>query len=407
MRMKSLIALALVVVGCSEKEDGLSELTISGVVRDDRQAALKGVEVKAYCGSQSNTTLTKDDGSYELIADVVNCTPLAIEFAKETYLPAARTLPLPPPTSPVIIDVTLPVLTEILCDENLCVEENGTFSTFGSDPVWHGWVVSMMGQRSLPFVGGEFRTTTGDIVWSVGFGYFDFRDRGGVRLEEFPPYSQCTEVPRESLDWLVDVAPGNATIDLDLFRLKSNAGQWTERNASAVIKASFLQAPGGAPIIVDVAEDKLDTVRAGTLNDGEGRRARIWMCMPIDGSGWYMWGSALAQKSCFNLNVTSNCGSVSTNAFFTLEGEDLGFLARTALNRDGKACLDVAASEPPGIDYDLDLLGGETFLLKGEARAETAVVPMPSLESPRQLGSCEQPSSCMQLEAKLQLYCGK
>ncbi len=63
------------------------------------------VKIIGRCGNKEVTTVTDNTGRYSFTADVKNCDPLVVEFNKESYLPNFRVIRLPPPTSPLTLDV--------------------------------------------------------------------------------------------------------------------------------------------------------------------------------------------------------------------------------------------------------------------------------------------------------------
>jgi hypothetical protein len=96
------------------------------------------------------------------------------------------------------------------------------------------------------------------------------------------------------------------------------------------------------------------------------------------------------------------CGTPLSNVVFTLKGRDQGFRAQAWTDGEGRACLDVPPSEPQGLDFDYDGLGGETFWLDVELHwSAGAVKKLRDHECPRQSdtqASCGDPTACVPLQ---------
>jgi len=130
-----------------------------------------------------------------------------------------------------------------------------------------------------------------------------------------------------------------------------------------------------------------------------------FMCFPIDGAGFYAWGLEVPHKTCFAAEVMDQCGFPVTGAGFELTGRDHGFRTKTWTDLEGRACLEALASEPTGVDFDADGLGGETFWVDVTVEPFAGVdMIIPDHENPRFPGGtadCGTPAGCVQIHQVL------
>lgn len=370
----------------------LTSLVVRGDVKLRPTGDTTGIEVVARCGDTVQSTTSADDGSYELTVDVEGCQPLVIEFRKPTYLPVLRRIPLPPPTSPVDLDATLAALRELQCDDEACVEEGRRFNEFPPGPMRQGWVTALTGPEAAEFAGGRLRSDSGALLWLTAFGYFDLRDANGNPMDSFAPFNQCFEVDRDALDWLVDELPDNGSIDMSTFRLDEARAIWRHRTARARVGYTE-EIVDGHKIIALATEEDLASIRSDQFE----KSSDIWLCTDIDGSGWIGFGSAIEEKACLSPRVENSCGLVLDDTGIDLVGRDHGFRDMTWTDRDGRACLEVARSEPAGSDFDHDNLGGEDFFSNIEARWVRGTERIVDQLHPGDAGNCGEPSSCTPL----------
>jgi hypothetical protein len=235
-------------------------------------------------------------------------------------------------------------------------------------------------------------------------------------------------VPDEALDWLGDVDLATDDVEMLWYGLDKSSGRWIAAERRAMVR--YLR----PPCIQDLTDctceldaedrpkkdfqplqrDQLPDVRAKQLlvddacrvdSDNKPFRHRIteyFVCGPIDHSGWYAWGLAVTDRTCLSLSAVNQCGTPLSNVVFSLKGRDQGFRALAWTDGNGQACLDVPASEPVGLDFDYDGLGGETFWLDVELYwSAGSMKSLQSHECPRQSdaqASCGDRASCVTLK---------
>lgn len=387
----------------------ISALTLQGVVRSETQSPAVAVSITARCGAQSTSTLSGDDGRYELAASVMGCDSLVVEFDKEQFLPVLRDVPVPPPTTPVTLDVTLARLSELQCGTEFCVVDGDFVSHFPLRKFQRGWVATMSGSQALDYYGGQFRDTDGNVAELTGFGYFDFRDDTGARIATLKDggFEECFQVTQDTYNWLVDVDPSTPdVVEMNAYRLDEDTGSWKKTATPAMVAyTSTYDTSGSRALAVPkpAAAAELPDIQTGLLSSPTAQPP-YWACTQIDGSGWYAWGVSVSQKTCFKLVSLDQCHDPVDNAIFVARGEHFGYLARGWTDWNGETCITAAASEPTGKDFDFDGKQGETTLLDFTATHDGAVDKREAREVERQPGSCAQPESCTRLEIDFNDY---
>ena len=432
------------VLGCSDNQEpggsdggadaghNLSTLKVQGTVTLGIASPATGVTVVARCGTKKVSTTTSDKGVYSFTADVKGCSPLVVEFNKESYLPNFRVVHLPPPTSPITMDVPLSALQKLQCGSLRCKVENSSLWDLPNTPMKQGWVVSHSGTSGLQYIPGELRQTDGDLAALLGISFFDFRDKSGTKISKFKTseiIDICVPIPVASLDWIGDVIPSTDAVDLSWYDLEPTKGQWKKRPKGAKVAYTkgykYTMKNGacdqtldaeGQPIrkIVDATRSQLADIRSYQLSYKDeclgGMTSKVteyWVCGQLDGSGWFAWGLGVSQRSCFTLTVTDQCKAPLKNVVFTIKGRDHGYRAEAWTDAAGKACLDVIPSEPASKDYDFDGLGGETYWVDVDLSWEMVLQnTTKSHQNPKysstSAGGCAKPSVCTPLVKQMQ-----
>ncbi len=369
----------------------LTQLTVSGQVRLDFSSPAPRVEVTARCGEGSVRTLTDDSGAYAITSNVEGCHRLVLEYRKESYLPTYRVVQLPPPTSPVTLDLAMTTLYELQCGVSYCIVDGNPLSRMPRDPVARGWLQIQSAPGAVDYFGGEFRDTDGKLLWLTGFGYFDLRDGAGQQLSAFPPEAVCYGVGPEAVSSLVDLIPGTDLVEMNAYTLDAAAGRWTNLGPVAAVGVTSGYDEDNLPLIDFVTERMLPDLRSGVEDEG------AWVCAPLMGSGWLAWGISVEPRACISLRVTNQCRYPLPNVVVDGHGRDHGYRVTTWTDRTGRACIEAAQSEPLARDYDFDTLEGETFWLNVKLSWDVSEVDFPSLELSRSAGSCAQPETCVPL----------
>lgn len=413
----------------------LNTIQVTGTATLGISSPATGVKVTWRCGQKSGSATTNDQGSYTFTADVKGCTPLVVEFNKQSYLPNIRVVHLPPPTSPITLDVPLSALEKLQCGSHRCKVENNSLWNLPNKPMKQGWVVSMAGTSALDYLAGEFRQKDGDLAALLGFAFFDFRDQAGATIKSFQSadvIDLCVPVPSTSLDWIGDVSAAAERVELNWYNLDPQRGRWAARTKMAQVSytrgykykkdkngqcVQELDAEG-QPIrnIVTAKRSELADIRSGQLMFSDecagGIKTQVyeyWVCGAVDGSGWYAWGLAAKERACFALQATDQCKTPLANAVFVLRGRDHGYRTEAWTDYRGKACVEVFPSEPTGKDYDYDRLAGETFWVDVEVSyAKVLQSFIKSHESPKfsatMSSGCQKRTDCIPLNKTITDY---
>ncbi len=374
----------------------LNELTISGHVTLQFASQATGVKVITVCGENSAETTTNDLGDYEITTDVDGCDPLIISLTKESYLPFHRRIQLPPPTSPVTLDVSMAEMTELVCGTEHCVAEGSEFNKFPPGPMSRGWVASAGGRAGLPYFGGEMVTVDGDLLWTLAFGYFDLRDETGAKMTEFPPFEECFRLTNDSLDWLVDLDPATVEkVEMKGLVFDAESSRWVKTTKDTHLSQRVYNGMSDAYIFELVPAAALPDVRSGQYPE------QLWVCTQVGGSGWIAIGNTVSERSCIVINTKYNCQPTG-NSVVQATGRDHGYRVENWTDRQGNTCVNVAQSEPVGSDFDDDQLAGETFFLDISVRNGFGNRSIESFEASRTPGHCGEPDNC----EKINIYFG-
>lgn len=372
----------------------LSELTVEGSVRLDLGSAAPNVQVVAHCGEGTQETQTDDGGRYSLTVQVEHCNTIVVEFAKESYLPAYRVIHLPPPTSPVTLDLTMTTLKQLLCGTGACVVEGDPVSRFPPGPMTRGWVATFSGPQAVDFFGGEFRDTQDNLLWATGFGYFDLRDDSGATLESFEPFDECFGVGFDGLSQLVDVLPETEDVEMNVFTLDPTKGRWVNQGPVGYVAYTSDYTLEGDPIILPAPRAEKDNIRSGQFDKA------IWVCAPLAGSGWTAWGVSVRPRSCIAFRATNQCRFPLANVVVAIRGaRGYGYKAESWTDRRGSACVEASRSEGLDLDYNHNELNGETFWVDAEAIYSGIPQQYPNYELPKEEATCAEPANCIPLEA--------
>ena len=374
----------------------LTELTVVGNATIGGAGPAVGVEIITHaCNNPPASTRTNDNGDFSVTSLVENCPRLVIEFRKATFLPSYRVIHLPPPASPVTMDVSIAELAELQCGSVACRVEGDPVSSFPPGPMTRGWVGVYGGPLAVDYFGGEFRTVNGDLLWITGFGYFDLRDEAGRTIPELrTPFNECFIVSLDSLDQLIDAIPNTDPLEMELFVLDPTVGRWQPRGHGRVEVTTSYDAEG-KPIIEPANRAMKDDIRSNQFGDN------VWVCADLHGSGWLAWGRAIPQKSCVILHTVDQCGEPIDGVGLTLRGRGYGYRVETWTDRkEGQACVEVVPSETAGLDYDKNELRGEVFQVNGNLRHDVDQKEIPALEMPAETGSCakNQRDHCVRLQ---------
>lgn len=418
--------------GLADASHDLTTLRLVGRLTIDSNPAV-GVKISARCGSKVATATSDDAGAYSVEADVAGCAPLVVEFEKEALVPNFRVIGLPPPASPLHLDIALSVAGKLQCNSEVCTIDGS--STLGRELdscgglIKQGYTHAQTGPAALPFVPGEYRRQDGALLRILGFAHYLFRDVNSSAIGAGPcPSAICYPVDSQVLDWFGD-AEGRLS-GADPTRLLSltfdpSSGRWASHGPGSTVGFTCKTDAHGEPDIRSVPGNALDDVRADRffVNGGENGDCRqvagssaedtkvseYWVCGPVDGSGWYGVGLPVPRKGCLNLKATDACGTPAATTAITVEGMDNGYRTEGWTDRSGQVCVEVPASEPidPPEDLDFDGLGGEIVQLRiSSVREGSSSTAVEYVETARAASAtqaavgCREPSRCQQLEIR-------
>lgn len=401
------------------------------------------VNVIARCGSKVARATSDDAGAYSLVADVAGCSPLVVEFNQRAFVPNFRVIHLPPPASPLTLNLELSPASQFVCGDAECRFEgySGQNLTIQRDGVLsQGWGMLQTGSAALPFVPGEFRQRDGTLARIFSFGYYDFQDAQGHTLGAgvYPNPALgadgrqfCAAVDAEVQDWFGDLTGGagssEAAAQLISYTFDPPSGRWTESGPTGRVGFTCGYDEQSRPMIHFAPAKALDDIRASTFyvdaqtcaqvagpGDGHVAVSEYWACGEVKGSGWFAVGLPVRTTTCLAVSAKDGCGKPAPGTAIIVTGIDDGFRAEAWTDSAGRTCLEMPPSEGVGVDLDFDGLGGEVFRVAVAAERQGSVYPVVnSLEINAASGAapaatCADPSRCQQLTiADDTSYCGE
>lgn len=420
----------------------LDALTIVGKVN------ASGVGILARCGQKPAVRATSDvNGNYRLTADVKGCNPLVLEYERESFLPNLRVVHLPPPASPLVLNVPLGDLVRVECGTQTCRSLGGSWTApigaLGTGR--RGWYATASGLASTDLLAGEMRDTNGQPIVLFGFSYTDLYDADGNAVAQIPknPYLIPIATEQERIN-IGDVKRATADkVEMSWYRLDKSVGRWVIQSDDAQLfykwpcdvdppppaaRTKFVPAvePGQtAATWINATQAELADIRAGTLMATCGTSpptpapiSEFGVVGPMDRTGWYAWGISIPKKSCFAVTTKDSCGKAVAGATVVGRGRFQPYRTELWTNAQGKACIESLRSESPCIgnaldaspddcDYNYNRLGGELFWLNVDV-AHAEMGPPRNFENQeisRADMSCDRPESCIQLQHTFEVSC--
>jgi hypothetical protein len=406
-----------------------------------------GILIVARCGSKPPVSTTSDvNGDYALEADVTGCNPLVVEYTKESFLPNLRVIPLPPPSSPLALDVRLGDLYRINCGSTECKTDEPGYDSSRADfePAVRGWYASATGNAATDLLAGEMKDATGSPIILFGFSYMEAFDAAGIPVEKFtrsPSVIVRLATDEERLN-VGDVDPTTTDrVEMSWYALDKARGRWNASPTDALLYYQWPCQPGQPdppadrfpirqfvaagqdPIVfVRARQSEIPDITAGTLQVacGDPPMPTPATTLAIIGdnasTGWHAWGIAAPNKSCFTLSAKDSCGRNVAGASIVARGRFQPLRHETWTGADGSACIETVRSEPmctdithvtEACDYNFNLIGGEQFWLNIEV-SHPELGPLKTFENqtiPVKGGSCAKPDTCVHLEHTFDAVC--
>lgn len=201
----------------------LTELTVQGKVTPG-----SNVKVTARCGDNPEAVAMADDtGKYAITANVADCRqPLVLKFSKESYLPNLRVIQLPPPKTPLELNVPLKELNMLVCSSTQCKSNTLSFPTSAFPAAARGWDINIVGTTGADYFGGEMRDLRDRIAFLFGFGYIEAYDQAGRPVNPPTPLYIFPRVAGADLLNVGDVNPGSKWVEMAWFKLVESVGRW-------------------------------------------------------------------------------------------------------------------------------------------------------------------------------------
>lgn len=169
---------------CQPCESGGSCL-YSGTLRIFGQAlsrngqVLSDLSIRAICGDEETSTTPVDEGQYELVISVSQCSHLVLIASRanntEGYVPVVRRLQMPPPVNTLRMDFRLIPGEEIRCDGQTCASRRA-YNGYDGGEFHVGYVHASAELNELDNFGAIFESTDGELLWLHRFSYYEFRD---------------------------------------------------------------------------------------------------------------------------------------------------------------------------------------------------------------------------------------
>jgi hypothetical protein len=370
----------------------LTELTVQGKVTVGYGSdPAPRVHVVAHCNAVTKETDTDDAGRFEFTSNVRECNRLVVEFEKESFLPVLRTVPLPPPTSPVTMDVAMAELKQVICGQNLCTAENDRRIRLPPGQIARGWAEVFSGSTAVSFLPGEYRDADGNALIIPSFAYLDLREQSGRVIDDLAnPFTFCAGVDFGARAQLADVDDDTHQdgLQMPVYRLDRATGRWVKQSVGYIGVTEGVDA-NGDPNIRPARTEELGDIRSGQVDQS-------WLCGTLTGSGFIAFGEPIKEGGCLKIHVTDACGRALPDAIFRAEGRDYSYLAATWTDRKGDACIEAPASEEVTEDLNQNRDQGETIWVNVAIRTpDQGSGELPATAMPTMVGSCRADDTCV------------
>lgn len=273
LRTFFVLGLCLVLSACfgddRDSDAAVAQLAISGQVNLSNGTAANGAVLRIYAPDDSllATTEAGANGRYNITVNAVDRYRI-VAYLTQTGLPNATgaVFVLNDGSTQLQASVlTLPDLTQ-----TVTVLKNGTAISPSGDVTISGFpdtVEQVFAQPYDPDLSsdlfpGDFIDEDDDVLNSAGFIWLSALDEDGNPVTEFnPAVTVRFRIPQAQLGDLLDLVPGNGTIDIPMYSFDESKGEWVRETAADGSPLGKLVDASGA----DISESDSASVIAGTF----------------------------------------------------------------------------------------------------------------------------------------------
>lgn len=248
------------------------------------------------------------------------------------------------------LDAVMTPLSPIGCSEAGCQTPSGDLSFVGLDPAMG--IAEASGRSYDPTLDrsrfpGSFAEKTGDVLISSGFMELDLRDADGNPITSLSePLLVRWRIDPVSWPTLVDAAPGNDRVDLQLYSFDAGQGSWLAESQG------WLERADGS----EVTEAELPAFVEGKATGA------LFAAAELSHFSYWNVDRPAGDQTCVRGRIVDAAGAPVVGADVIAEGISYtGESVVLTTGADGKFVAALMKSEDPGQDVDGNGETGEKF----------------------------------------------
>jgi hypothetical protein len=305
-----------------------------------------------FLGKEIVTTVTDQNGRYQLNAAVVRGRKVLLEIRRPGYAEILQSSPSISPGTIVTKNATLQPLEELPVVAGSAESPDGSIRLDGLPAEIESVSARLFDPTTeAAQFPGPFADNQGNLLVSSVFSTVEATDGSGRAVTNLGAEATlCMKVPPTTWATMGDLVPANNQIDIPLYFYDENAGQWKRHSDNG-----WLENAGRSKI----AEDQLGAIRAGTY------LGEIFAVGPVSHLSWWNIDWPISSHTCIKGLLLDTNGTPVSGASVAAVG--LTYSGRTGpeiTGPDGKFCLEIMRSEADGEDVDGDNILGETQKLQ-------------------------------------------
>ncbi len=366
-KMRWLLVAALALGACGSDDDNGggggsgTTVTVSGVVRllsSDGQSTYEGSDVVVEAWADLNgdgrigdderaSTTTSEDGTYSLKAPAAAGATLLVRFSSEGYAPVIRTVRLAE-VHDLRLDAVLSEMALLRCEAGVCRTEDGHVSVEGVEAAVSGYARAFNPVADTDQFPGPFADDEGNMLVSGVFAVFDLRDELDEPITDLGGQTATIrmEIPRDTWAEIRDIQPGDGQITVPMYSFDEERGIWVREG-----EGHLEDGTGGL-----LSEEDLGALRDGSFT------GRVYAVAEVSHFSYWNVDWPVEAQTCVTGVVKDEAGRPAAGAQVAIWGETFtGGSGPVVVSEEGRFCLPVPRSEPPGEDLDGDGVAGETY----------------------------------------------
>lgn len=324
-------------------------------------------------GGEAYTGSADFEGDYSLNLAVAEGLQVVLEFRSNDSAPLFRTLEASP-GGDVMLNVTLRTAEELVCTGERCALQGDRLTIEGLPAGVTGGAQLFNPVTQPDAFPGDFADSEGNVLLSGVFASVDLVDGAGQPVTQLTtPATLRMQMPRETWSIVVDITPGNGSIDVPFYAFDEVAGTWIRDGAGMLVDSED----------VLISEGALASIRNGSYAGNVFARGQVqhfsyWnVDWPIESHG------------CISGRMLDADGMPARGATVIVRGVTYVGSSTATADADGRFCVDVLRSENPGEDVDQDGVPGETQRVAIRVTYQGRVYDGGAADVPTQPATCD------------------